>query len=256
VVIDEYDVNKDYSVAYGVIGDARAVLGQMIAEVKRQAGPNGRRDQTAAAREVQAVKQAWLGEWLPRLTSDETPINPYRVIWDLMHTVDRSRTTVTHDSGNPRDQMVPFYEALIPHGYVGWGKSTQLGTGLGLMMGARLAAPDRLAVNVMGDAAFGMVGLDFETAVRSGIPILTVVLNNGRLGGYEKYLSVSTERYGTRYLSGDYSKVADGLGGYTERVERPEGLVPAFRRAIAEVEGGRPALLEVITREEPVFSSP
>ena len=79
---------------------------------------------------------------------------------------------------------MPFYESLVPRGYLGWGKSTQLGTGLGLAMGARLARPDWLAVNIMGDAAFGMVGMDFETAVRCRIPILTIVMNNGLMGGY------------------------------------------------------------------------
>ena len=91
---------------------------------------------------------------------------------------------MTHDAGHPRDQIVPFYETIVPRGYLGWGKSTQLGTGLGLAMGARLARPDWLAVNIMGDAAFGMVGMDFETAVRSRLPILTIVLNNGLMGGY------------------------------------------------------------------------
>ncbi|MBI4241817.1 MAG: thiamine pyrophosphate-requiring protein [Candidatus Rokubacteria bacterium] len=253
VTIDERDINKDYPVSFGVIGDARAVLCQLTEEVVRQTGPSGRRGDESAAREVRAVKEEFLKEWMPRLTSDERPISPYRVIWELMHTADRRRTIVTHDSGNPRDQMVPFYEAIIPHGYIGWGKSTQLGTGLGLVIGAKLAAPDKLVVNLMGDAAFGMVGMDFETAVRSKIPILTIVMNNGLMGGYEKHLPVSTARYGTRFLSGDYAKVAEGLGGYTERVEKPQDLVPALRRAIEEVEAGRATLLEVITREEPLY---
>lgn len=253
VTIDEQDVNKDYAVAHAVIGDAQAVLRQMTDEVVRQAGAGGRRGEAGVAREVAAVKAEYLKEWMGRLTSDEVPINPYRVIWDLMHTVDRRRTIVTHDAGNPRDQMVPFYEAVVPHGYIGWGKSTPLGAGLGLAIGAKLAAPARLVVNLMGDAAFGMVGMDFETAVRSRLPIVTIVLNNGLMGGYAKYLPVSTERFGTRYLSGDYSKVAEGLGGYTERIEKPHELVPALRRAIAETEAGRAALLEVVTREQPEY---
>jgi acetolactate synthase-1/2/3 large subunit len=253
VTIDEQDVNKDYPIAHAVLGDARAVLRQLADEVIRQAGPNGRKGDTTAAREVAAVKADFLREWMPRLTSDAVPLSPFRVIWDLMHTVDRRRTIVTHDSGNPRDQIVPFWESLIPHGYIGWGKSTPLGAGLGLAMGARLAAPDKLVVNLMGDAAFGMVGMDFETAVRSRLPILTVVMNNGLMGGYDKYLPVATERYGTRYLSGDYAKVADGLGGYSERGEKPHELAPALRRAIAETEAGRAALVEVLTREEPDF---
>ena len=78
---------------------------------------------------------------MPRLTSDAGPLSPYRVVWELMGAVDRSRTVVTHDAGHPRDQIVPFYESIVPRGYLGWGKSTQLGTGLGLAIGARLARP-------------------------------------------------------------------------------------------------------------------
>lgn len=251
ITIDEGDVNKDYPVSYGVIGDAKAVLSQLIGLARARLG--GPRPSDAVREEIRAVKAEFLKTWMPRLTSDDTPISPYRVIWELMRNLDRRRTAITHDAGNPRDQMVPFYETLIPHGYIGWGKTTQLGTGLGLAMGAKLARPDLLCVNVMGDAAFGMVGMDFETAVRCRIPILTVVLNNNLMGGYEKYLPVATARYGARYVSGNYAKVAEGLGGYTERVEKPEDLAPAIRRAVAEVEAGRPALLEVMTREEPVF---
>ena len=160
----------------------------------------------------------------------------------------------THDAGNPRDQMVPFYEATVPHSYIGWGKTTQLGTGLGLALGAKLAAPDKLVVNFMGDAAFGMVGLDFETAVRMHIPILTVVINNSMMGGYDRFLPLSTERFGTRYLSGNFSKVADSLGGYTERIEKSDEVAPALQRCIDEVNAGRPTLLEIVTHEDPVLA--
>jgi thiamine pyrophosphate-dependent acetolactate synthase large subunit-like protein len=113
---------------------------------------------------VRAVNVAWLNEGLPRLTSDHVPISPCRVIWCLTHTVDRRRATVTHDTGNPGEQMVPFYVPVGPCGHVGSGKSTQPGTRRGLMMGAKFAAPDRLVVNLTGDAAFGMAGMHFETA--------------------------------------------------------------------------------------------
>ena len=88
---------------------------------------------------------------------------------------------VTHDSGSPRDQLLPMYVAKKPRGYLGWGKSHQLGTGLGLAIGAKMGAPDKMCVNFMGDAAFGMTGLDFETAARSNIPITTIVLNNSTM---------------------------------------------------------------------------
>ena len=251
--IDELDINKDYAADYAIIGDAKIVLGQLIDEAKKQLG-GGARSSDAVVAEIKTVKEQWLAEWMPKLTSDEMPINPYRVVWDLNQAVDRTQTIVTHDSGNPRDQTLPFYEAITPHGYIGWGKSTQLGYGLGLIMGAKMAAPEKLAVNIMGDAAFGMAGMDFETAARERIPILTIMFNNSALGGYEKHMPVATERFQTKFLSGDYAKVAEGLGGYSEKVENPADIIPAIQRAQKETEAGKPALLEIITREETNFS--
>jgi acetolactate synthase-1/2/3 large subunit len=171
-----------------------------------------------------------------------------------MQLVDRTRTVVTHDAGHPRDQIVPFYETLVPRGYLGWGKSTQLGTGLGLAMGARLARPDWLAVNIMGDAAFGMVGMDFETAVRSRLPVLTIVLNNGLMGGYTQWMPDAVSRYGADRLGGRYADVAHALGGHAERVDRPDELRAALERCIASVAAGQAALCEVATHEEPAMA--
>ena len=170
-----------------------------------------------------------------------------------MQAVDPKRTVVTHDSGCPRDQLVPFYETVVPHGYVGWGKTTPLGSSLGFIMGAKLARPDWLAVNLMGEAAFGMVGMDFETAVRNRIPILTILMNNGVMGGYTKKQPIATKLFGIHRLSGHYAKVAEALGGNGERVEKTADLKPALKRAISLVEAGNPAFLEVITAEEPDF---
>jgi len=256
VTVDEHDINKEYPTEHAIIGDAKLVLKQLIDEGKKQIGSEGRKGNEDVAKEIKSLKDAWLSEWMSKLTSDEIPINPYRVIWDLMHTVDRTQTIVIHDSGNPRDQMCPFYEAIIPRGYIGWGKSTQLGYSLGLAMGAKLAEPDKLVVNVMGDAAFGMSGMDFETAVRSKIPILTIIMNNSALGGYEKHMPVATERYGTKYLSGDYAMVAMGLGGIIFKIEKPSDIIPTLKKAKESVDSGKPTLIEVITREDTDFSKP
>jgi len=248
--IDERDINKCYPVERAIIGDAKLVLSQLIDEVKKQTGSGGRKGNDAVAREVKAIKDEWLKEWMPKLTSDEVPINPYRVIWDLMQVLDRKQTIITHDAGGPRDQVLPFYESLNPRGYIGWGKTTTLGAGLAFAMGAKLARPDKTCVNFMGDAAFGMVGMDFETAVRQRIPILTILLNNSKLGGYVNLLPIASERYGLNILSGDYSKIAEGCGGYTERIEQPKDIIPAIQRAKKANDSGKAALLEIITREE------
>ena len=252
--IDERDLNAEYPLDYVILGDAKLVLRQLVDEVKRQSGTTKRGVNPGVAGEIGAIKKEWLAEWMPRLTSEEVPINPYRVIWELNRTVDRANTIVTHDSGNPRGQMVPFYEALTPRGYLGWGNSTQLGTGLGIAMGAKLAAPNKLVVNVMGDAAVGMAGMDFETPVRERIPILTIILNNSVMGGYAEHFPVAAERYYSNRLSGDYTKLAEALGAYSERVEKPQDIVPAIQRGIRVTAEGRPAVLEMITKEESVFS--
>jgi len=251
IVDDRRDFASGYDVTFGCIGDARLVIEQLL-EILGDSNPS----QSGAAAEVASVRERFRAAWMPRLTSDASPISPYRIVWELMHVADRSRTIVTHDAGHPRDQIVPFYESIVPRGYLGWGKSTQLGTGLGLAMGARLARPDRLAVNIMGDSAFGMVAMDVETAVRAEIPILTIVMNNGLMGGYGEWMPDAVERYAANRLSGNYCEIGAALGAYAERIEQPADLRAALERCIAAVEDGRTALLEVMTHEEPTLALP
>ncbi|MCH2203104.1 MAG: thiamine pyrophosphate-requiring protein [Fuerstiella sp.] len=246
--VDPQDLNKDYAANVSILGDAKLVLGQLLDEIGTSTGLAVRADVEA---HVGEIRRAWKARWNPKITSDEVPINPYRVIGDFMKTVDPAEAIVTHDSGNPRDQLVPLYESVTPRGYIGWGHSTQLGFSLGAAMGAKLAEPDKLVVNFLGDAAFGMVGMDVETAVREKIPILTMLLNNSAMGNYEQHIPKATERYGTKYLSGNYSEVARGLGAFSERIEQPAEIIPAINRGIAATREGRPALLEFITCEEP-----
>jgi acetolactate synthase-1/2/3 large subunit len=252
---DPRDLNKNYPTDHPIVGDAKLVLRQLIDAVK-DLGPRAVDPAAGAQRvaEIQQVKDAWLREWMPKLTSNETPITPYRVIWEFMHTVTPHDAIVTHDSGSPRDQLIPFYRATAPRSYIGWGKSHALGTGLGLNMGAKLAAPDKFCVNFMGDAAFGMTGLDFETAVRCGIPITTVVLNNSSMAIERHALVVSHERYRTRDIGGHYADMGRAMGGQAERVERPQDIAPAFERARKANSEGKAVLLEFITSEEIAFS--
>ena len=254
--VDVKDLNKEEQIHHAVIGDAKLVIQQLIDEVKKQAGADGRRGDGSVEAEIKRVKDEWLEEWMPLLTSDEVPINPYRIIWDMMHTVDRTQTIVTHDSGHPRDQTIPFYEAIVPRGYLGWGNSSQLGYGLGIAMGAKLGAPDKLVINIMGDAAIGMAGMDIETAVRHKIPILTIVLNNAVLSGYSRNYPVAAERYAFTNLYGEYANLAQSLGAHGERVEDPAEIVPAINRARERMADGRPALIEFMTKEENRLSRP
>ena len=204
----------------------------------------------SVAAEIAASHKEWLAKWMPKLTSNDAPFNPYRVLWDLQHTVDIKNTIITHDAGSPRDQLSPFWKAVEPLSYIGWGKTTQLGYGLGLAMGAKLAKPDKLCINVWGDAAIGFTGMDFETAVRERIPIMSILLNNFSMAIELKVMPISTEKYRSTDISGDYAAMARAFGGYGERVTKPEDIIPAIKRGIAKTREGIPVLLEFITSKE------
>lgn len=244
------DLNKDFEISYGAIGDAKIVLRQMIEEAKRQLGEDGRVDGNDVAGRLAKVRQEFEAEWEPHFTSDEVPMSPYRVFRELEKVVDVANTIITHDSGYPREQLVPFWKPTQPRGYIGWGKSTQLGYGLGLSLGAKLAAPGKQVINVMGDAAFGMAGLDLETAVRAEIPIMTIVLNNGVMTHYDSHMPYASDRFGSNELGGNYAMVAEGLGAHAQRIDTPDKLGAAFRRAMAANADGKPALVEVMTKAE------
>lgn len=250
---DHRDLNKNYATEVGILGDAKLVLRALIDCVGARLG-QVRRDDAMATR-IAAARDPWLAEWRAKLTSAEVPMTPYRVIHEFMRVIDPADAIVTHDSGSPRDQILPFYRATTPRSYLGWGKSHQLGTGLGLTIGAKVAAPDKFCVNFMGDAAFGMTGLDFETAVRAGVPICTIVLNNSTMAIEIPHMQLSHERYNARDLGGNYAALARELGGWSERVEDPGDVANAILRAKRATEDGKACLLEFVTSAETAFSN-
>jgi acetolactate synthase-1/2/3 large subunit len=244
------DINKDFSVDVGLPGDARLTLQAMIEEVKSQIGANGRKGQTGVADEISSLRDSWLAEWTPLLTSNEVPINTYRVIGELERNLDKENSIVTHDAGAPRDTIMPFYTATVPHSYIGWGKTTHLGYGIPLMIGAKLAKPDKFCLNFMGDGAFGMSGLDIETSVRAGAPITTIVLNNGGMATYPGGYPVSSELFGITHMTGDYAKIAEGLGAVGIKVTQPSEIASALARARQLNSDGRTVLLDIHTNLE------
>ena len=253
--LDPADINKDVPVETALVGDAGLILDGLVEAVRDRSNGASEERTAAVTGEISAVKAEWLDQWKAKLTSDEVPMTPYRVISDLLHTVDVENTIITHDAGSPRDQMSPFWQSIEPLTYIGWGKTTQLGYGLGLAMGAKLASPDALCVNVWGDAAIGFTGMDFETAVRERIPILSVLFNNFSMAIEIPIMPVSTEKFRSTDISGHYADMAKAFGGYGERVETPDQIIPAIQRGIQKTQEGTPALLEFITAKEIQISS-
>jgi thiamine pyrophosphate-dependent acetolactate synthase large subunit-like protein len=246
---DPNDLNKSVRSQVGLAGDAQLTLRALV-DACRGLLDGTSSDPTRAHAEIASVEAEWLAEWMPKLTSNETPISPYRVLWDLQNTVDKAETIITHDAGSPRDQLTPFWKSTAPLSYLGWGKTTQLGYGLGLAMGAKLACPDKLCINVWGDAAIGFTGMDFETAVRERIPILSILLNNSAMAIELNVMPEATKKYRSTDISGDYAAMARAFGGYGERITSPEEIIPAIKRGIEQTRAGKPALLEFITAQE------
>lgn len=229
------ELGKDENVAIALPGDAALTLQALIAEFASR--PTGTaQNATEVTAELAAARAEWQAVWAPALNSEEVPLSYYRIINELNDVLDRDNSIVTHDAGAPRDCLVPFYNATTPHSYVGWGKTTHLGFGIPLVIGAKLAHPDRFCLNVMGDGAFGMSGTDIETASRSGVAITTVLLNNGNMATYPhgSPMDPTTARteFGVTTMLGDYAKIAEGMSATGITVK----TVEEFRAALSEAQ--------------------
>ncbi|MFK7913479.1 MAG: thiamine pyrophosphate-requiring protein [Pseudomonadales bacterium] len=251
--LDPLDLAKDVPIELALLGDAQLTLEALNGALA--AAPAGEVANAAAQRDavpaqIDTLRTQWLGEWQPKLAATGEPINPYRVVAELDALVDKAQTIITHDAGSPRDQVTPFWQSTTPLSYIGWGKTTQLGYGLGLAMGAKLAHPGKLCINVWGDAAIGFTGMDFETAAREQIPILSILFNNFSMAIEIPIMPVSEEKFGSTTISGHYADMAKAFGGYGERVTRSDDIRGALERGIAATERGEPALLEFITAKE------
>jgi thiamine pyrophosphate-dependent acetolactate synthase large subunit-like protein len=247
--IDERDLGKDYPLRHALLGDAKLVL-RALSERWRTGDHASGATRENLTGEIAVLRDEIAREWRPHLESPEVPMSPYRVIAELTAALDSRQTVITHDSGLPRDQLAPFWPSLTPRSYLGWGKSTHLGYGLGLALGAKVADPTKTVVNVMGDSAIGMAGMELEVGARLRIPIITVIFNNGGMSFYERKYPVATERYGLKHLHGDYAALARALGVHGERVIEPDAIPAAIERALEATRAGQPALLEMMTKEE------
>jgi len=244
------DINKDFSVDVGLPGDAKLTLQAMLDEARKILNDNRLDSTNNVTAEIMALREEWMLKWAPLLNSEEKPISYYRVIGELDKILDKDNSIVTHDAGAPRDTIMPFYRASIPHSYIGWGKTTHLGFGIPLMIGAKLAKPNKFCLNLMGDGAFGMSGLDIETSVRVGAPITTIVLNNGGMATYPGGYPTASEMFGTTKVTGDYAKIAEGLGAVGITVTQPSEVGPALNRAQHLNAQGKTVLLDIHTNME------
>lgn len=252
--VDMLDINRSYETRVAVIGDAQLTLRALGDEFAKQGG--GVRKNAELATEIRARKQEFLAKFRPMMESNETPINPYRVIGDLMKVLDPKASFVTGDSGNTRDQTSTVYEAHIPRGHLGWGNVSTLGFSLAGAIAAKLAYPDRQCVNITGDAGVCYMMGNFEACARYGIGITTLHINNGGYSGYgpgawgpghDPYTWKVSD-----HASACMSAMARAVGWHGEDVSEPLQVIPALKRAFDANAQGRPAFIEFICSHNPV----
>ncbi|MDE2843486.1 MAG: thiamine pyrophosphate-binding protein, partial [Chloroflexota bacterium] len=220
---DPGDLNKIYPADVPILADAKLTLQSLNQAVRDRIGPGGGGIKEEIVSEIQQARAKWLGEWSPVFNDTTAPTNGYRVVQELMKLVDLDRTIALHDAGGSRGYLSPFWETRRPRNYIGMGGMAAMGWSMGATVGAKLGRQDHLVFNVIGDASFGMVGMEIETAVRMGLPTLTVLLNNGGTGGGLMAMErPNAAPPAMAELGGNFSQVAQGLGAYSERVENPE----------------------------------
>ncbi len=249
-----WDINNYYLIDHAILGDAKLVLRQLIEEIKEKKRKNVNEK---IVQDILAAKKEKEAKYLPLLTSNDTPINPYRVYHDLMATIDMENSFVTHESGGTREQLATIYEAKIPHGFMGWGRVSTLGFSLGAAIGAKLAYPSREVVNVTGDAGIGYMLGNIESSLRNEIGITTIHINNSGFSGYGPgFWGKGSTPYTYEVTSSSTLNMAEtvsGLGIHAERIEEPDEITPALKRAFKENKSNKPAFIEFICSKYPVY---
>ncbi len=252
--VDTLDINRSYETRHAVIGDAKLTLQALNTELSARTG--GVRKKPALVEEIRAGKQAFLAKFRPLMESNDIPINPYRVLGDLMKVLDAKNSFVTADSGNTRDQTSTVYEAQIPRGYLGWGNVSTLGFSLAGAVAAKLAYPERQCVHITGDAGVCYMMGNFEAVARYGIGVTTLHINNGGYSGYGPgFWGPGHDPYTWRvsdHSSACMSAMARAVGFHGEDVAEPSEVIPALKRAFDANAKGRPAFLEFICSHHPV----
>jgi acetolactate synthase I/II/III large subunit len=188
-------------------------------------------------------------EFEAQLGSDAVPIDPLRMCREIRDVVDENMILIG-DGGDIVAQASKVVPVKSEGGWMDPGPLGTLGVGMPFALAAQIANPDKRVLIIYGDGSFGFNGMEYDTAVRFGLPIVGIVGNDAawgqmlrpQVGMYGKDRTVATLLNYTRY-----DKVVEALGGHGEYCERPEEIAPALRRAFAS---GKPALVNVVIRQD------
>lgn len=254
--IDPSEIGRNYPVTIGAVADLKQALGVLV-NVAQRLFPDGK-PKPALVEEIADYRTSFRAANATAEASDQFPLRPERILADVRAVLPRD-AIITTDVGwnkNGVGQQFPIYEPgsiLTPGGFA------TMGFGAPAALGAKLAAPQRVVVSLVGDGGFGQNPAALATAVENDIAVIWLVMNNfafGTIAGLQKAHFGTT--FGTVFKKGDqpyspnYADLAKAYGVEGVRIESARALKPALEKAIAL---GKPIVLDVIMENAPVPTS-
>jgi acetolactate synthase-1/2/3 large subunit len=243
--IDPQLIGNNYPTAVGLVGDAQLILADLVALTK----PMAPAPRPEAAQEIARHRAAWWAEAADKMTSDQMPMKPHRIMAALSRVLPDDAVVVA-DAGTPTPYMCAYYDVnrsgrhvIIPRAYGG------LGYAIPATIGAAYARPGKVVVGLSGDGSFAMSAGELETLARLNLPVVIVNFNNSCFGWIKAIQSIqgSGEYFGVDFSTIDHAAVARAFGMQGLRVERAADLEETLEAAIAS---GRPTLIDVPSESE------
>src|SRR6266852_4320647 len=232
--------NRDVEVP--IMGDARAVLEQLVEEAKGKIDPKKYAPWVGKLRVVDAEKNA---ESEKAMSTDNTPIHPLRLCKEVRDFLKRDAILVVDGQEilNFGRQSIPTY---VPGHRLNSGAFGCMGVGVPFGVGAKVAKPDTQVLVLHGDGSYGINAMEIDTAVRHRIPVVVVISNNGGWTADTSW-ALPLPKPGRNLGRTRYDRVAMELGAHGELVEKPHEIRPALERAYAS---GKPAVVNVMTDDQ------
>lgn len=233
--IDPLDIGRNRACDCAIVGDAKAVLEQMVAETTGKLSSKSFSGWVSYLAEINEAKTA---KAEAQMATDATPIHPLRLCKEVRDFLDRDAILCVDGQEilNYARQSIPTY---VPRHRLNSGPFGTMGVGLPFGIGAKVACPDKQVLVLHGDGSFGFNAMELDTAIRFNIPVVTVISLNGGWTG-----DPNREKPGRDLGYTRYDKLAESLGCYGEYVEDPAQIRPALGRAF---KSGVPAVINVKT---------
>ncbi len=246
--MDYKTVGKNRDISLGLVGDPGAIL-KAVGDAASGRADNGATRRAGWLEELRAAEGKASDKLMPLFLSDNQPIHPYRVAWEINEFLTED-TIYIGDGGDVVTISAQAVQPRTPGHWMDPGALGSLGVGTGFALAAKLAQPNKEVLCYYGDGAFSMTAFDMETANRFGAPFIAVVGNNSSMNQirYGQIAKYGEQRGNVGNKLGDvpYGTFAQMLGGYGEEVRDPNEIGPALQRAREAVRSdGKSAVINI-----------